>query len=348
MKSNTLFLFLQICEGYPRLYDRSTHAINQAKKEGRVEPLFIRPSTQWYTCENRLQGGGSRVLSAPSTSRIGGAKRRNVSVSTTKAMKDEYGIWHVCYSMHSSRGELEKALEVLNPVEVVSTTPHCGACNLTKSAPITVNEAVEAVKSCVLEDRELMRGKRDYSCSPVKVVNTISSADSPIPLFGSAQFSLPPSPLLPFPSPHAAVPVTAPPSSSLEPSSVASLSSHIPSSSSSPQVPSSSLPPQKVRAKRLFVEPESELEDSTKSSGYAPTKGLTRTPSKRRYGSDPISSPVEEPNASPSYLRSISLPTPSSVSEGESLSVRSKSLSRFPSRRKFKTPDPLPSLLDMK
>ncbi len=97
-------------------------------------------------------------------------------------------------------------------------------------------------------------------------------------------------------------------------------------------------------AKSLFLEPETELEKSS-----AATKSLPETPSKRRYGSDPVS-PVHESSAdlktSP-YARSIGMPYPSSLSEGDSLPVRSKSLSRLPSRRKFRIPDPLPSLVDM-
>lgn len=63
-----MVLILQVCQGYPKLYERATEAMNQAKKEGRVQPLFIRPSTQWYTSDERLEGDGSGVLSAPSIS----------------------------------------------------------------------------------------------------------------------------------------------------------------------------------------------------------------------------------------------------------------------------------------
>jgi hypothetical protein len=276
---------------------------------------------------------------AKSDNRFEGAKRRSVT-SSTKATRDEFGVWHVCYSMHSSRGELERALKVLNPTEVISTTPHSGACDLTKSAvprtPVTVTQATQAIKQCVLEDRELKRGKRDYSCSPAKMVNPVSEVDSPLPLFGSAQFGLPPSPPVPFSSPCPAVPVTAPPPQphSRSPSPAASLSSHI---------PSGPLPTQNARVKRLFVEPEPELEKSP-----AAAESLSQTPSKRRY----VSCPVDEPStdfktSSPSYVRCASMPNPPSVFEGESLSVRSKSLVRLPSRRRFRIPDPLPSLLDM-
>lgn len=274
--------------------------------------------------------------------RFGGAKSWSVTSSLTKATKDEFGVWHVCYSMHSSRGELERALEVLNPAEVISTTPHCGACDLTKSSlsttkPIIVTEATNALlEHCILEDREIKRGKREYSCSPSKVVTIVSNVESPVPLFGSAQFALPSSPPVLFPSPCPAVPAPppSPPPRSLAPSPAASLSSHLPTLN--------------ARAKRLFVDPERELEKSS-----AAIKSLSQTFSKRRYGSDPISSLVDEPVtslqiSSSAYLRSISMPNPPSVSEGDSLSVRSKSLSRLTSRRRFRIPDPLPSLLDTK
>ncbi|GJN39899.1 hypothetical protein PR202_gb29049 [Eleusine coracana subsp. coracana] len=59
-------------------------------------------------------------------------------------MRDEVGVWHVCLSMHSSRDELERALEVVRPRWVVSTTPPVMAmdlsyvkkhCSLSRFAP---------------------------------------------------------------------------------------------------------------------------------------------------------------------------------------------------------------------
>ncbi|TVU25433.1 hypothetical protein EJB05_27929, partial [Eragrostis curvula] len=40
-------------------------------------------------------------------------------------MRDEFGMWHVCLSMHSSREELEQALGILRPRWVISTAPPC-------------------------------------------------------------------------------------------------------------------------------------------------------------------------------------------------------------------------------
>lgn len=56
---------LQICEGFPKLYKRAMDAIKQAKNDGSAQPLFIRPSAQWYSYEQRLEGDGSGVISGP-------------------------------------------------------------------------------------------------------------------------------------------------------------------------------------------------------------------------------------------------------------------------------------------
>ncbi|KAL0378249.1 UNVERIFIED_CONTAM: 5' exonuclease Apollo [Sesamum radiatum] len=47
-----------------------------------------------------------------------------------QAVRDPYGVWHICYSIHSSRDELEWALQLLAPKWVVSTTPSCRAMEL--------------------------------------------------------------------------------------------------------------------------------------------------------------------------------------------------------------------------
>ncbi|TVU24034.1 hypothetical protein EJB05_26426, partial [Eragrostis curvula] len=83
------------------------HILALARSRQEPEPLIIRPSSQWYAyCE------------APEAS----VKRRPV---LTEPMRDEFGVWHVCLSMHSSREELELALGILRPRWVVSTTPPC-------------------------------------------------------------------------------------------------------------------------------------------------------------------------------------------------------------------------------
>ncbi|TVU02133.1 hypothetical protein EJB05_52400, partial [Eragrostis curvula] len=97
---------------FPRLSDRATEILALARSRQEPEPLIIRPSSQWYAyCE------------APEAS----MKQRPV---LTEPMWDEFGVWHVCLSMHSSREELEQALGILRPRWVVSTTPPCIAMDL--------------------------------------------------------------------------------------------------------------------------------------------------------------------------------------------------------------------------
>lgn len=93
--------------GFHQLYDRAIKELAEARENLQPEPLFIRPSTQWY------------AISA-----------RNQKPSLTEAEQDEFGIWHVCFSIHSSHDELEQALQLLQPHWVISTTPPCFAIEL--------------------------------------------------------------------------------------------------------------------------------------------------------------------------------------------------------------------------
>ncbi|KAJ4810813.1 DNA repair metallo-beta-lactamase family protein [Rhynchospora pubera] len=86
--------------GFPGLYQRAREAITNAKANHQPTPLFIRPSTQWYA-----------------------SKVRAHTPSVTEPEQDEFGVWHVCFSIHSSREELELALQFLQPKWVISTTP---------------------------------------------------------------------------------------------------------------------------------------------------------------------------------------------------------------------------------
>ncbi|KAK7816577.1 hypothetical protein CFP56_043911 [Quercus suber] len=47
-----------------------------------------------------------------------------------EAVRDQFGVWHVCYSIHSSKEELEWALQLLVPRWAISTTPSCRAMEL--------------------------------------------------------------------------------------------------------------------------------------------------------------------------------------------------------------------------
>ncbi|CAM6127989.1 unnamed protein product [Calypogeia fissa] len=114
-----------ICEGSPFLYQRAKKKFMQARKMGQPAPLFIRPSAQYYTFEERLEGAGCGII-LDGDLRRSSRQRRHLRVPKA-AERDEHGIWHVCYSIHSCRSELERAMEVLWPKEVISTSPHCHA-----------------------------------------------------------------------------------------------------------------------------------------------------------------------------------------------------------------------------
>ena len=72
--------------------------------------------------------------------------------------------------------------------------------------PVVPNLVCSSPEKCVLEEYEAKRGKRDYSCSPVKRKKTEdgmhdSSPQRVVPLFGHARFGVPPPPPVSFPSP---------------------------------------------------------------------------------------------------------------------------------------------------
>lgn len=102
-----------IFDGYPRLPERAEAKLAEARANFQPEPLIIRASAQWYVFED---------VSSEAQ------KRKNGQFK--EAMKDQFSIWHVCYSIHSSRDELEWALKLLAPRWVVSTTPECRAMEL--------------------------------------------------------------------------------------------------------------------------------------------------------------------------------------------------------------------------
>ncbi|TKW18016.2 hypothetical protein SEVIR_5G408700v4 [Setaria viridis] len=93
--------------GFHQLYEKASRKLEEARARLQPEPLFIRPSTQWYAICARSQ-----------------------KPSLTEAEQDEYGVWHICFSIHSSRDELEQALQLLQPQWVISTTPPCFAIEL--------------------------------------------------------------------------------------------------------------------------------------------------------------------------------------------------------------------------
>ena len=51
-----------VCEGFPRLYEKEKVKFDEAKRNNKEKPLFIRPSAEWYTCEER-EGVGFGFIS---------------------------------------------------------------------------------------------------------------------------------------------------------------------------------------------------------------------------------------------------------------------------------------------
>ncbi|KAG8383827.1 hypothetical protein BUALT_Bualt04G0054300 [Buddleja alternifolia] len=103
----------QLFDGFPKLYERAEAKIAEARVNFQHEPLIIRPSAQWYACDEGFSD-----------------RERDRKERFGRAVKDIFGVWHVCYSIHSSRDELEWALQLLAPKWVVSTTPNCRAMEL--------------------------------------------------------------------------------------------------------------------------------------------------------------------------------------------------------------------------
>ncbi|OIV98084.1 hypothetical protein TanjilG_25949 [Lupinus angustifolius] len=100
-------------DGSPGLYERARMKLVEAKAALQPEPLIVRPSAQWYALED-------------DASDMENSKKKRMG----EAVKDQFGVWHVCYSMHSSKEELDWALQLLAPSWVVSTTPGCRAMDL--------------------------------------------------------------------------------------------------------------------------------------------------------------------------------------------------------------------------
>lgn len=103
----------QLFEGFPKLYERAAKKLAEARSNFQPEPLIIRPSSQWYACDEKYSESGTQR-----------------KLHFHEAVRDEFGVWHVCYSIHSSREELEWALQLLMPKRVVSTTTSCRAMEL--------------------------------------------------------------------------------------------------------------------------------------------------------------------------------------------------------------------------
>ncbi|KAF6167169.1 hypothetical protein GIB67_029807 [Kingdonia uniflora] len=184
--------------GFPKFLERAQAKLTEARINSKAEPLFIRPSAQWYACDDRKP-------------------------KCREAEKDSFGVWHVCYSIHSSQEELEWALQLLQPKNVVSTTPGCRAMELNyvknhcltktqvtsddplwKLLDITVevgstspiDSSLPDVASINLEipaqtSSEIKSPRKVLSTSVVELsLNLSPSKRPPITLFGRARFGL--------------------------------------------------------------------------------------------------------------------------------------------------------------
>ncbi|KAG8501731.1 hypothetical protein CXB51_004640 [Gossypium anomalum] len=102
-----------------------------------------------------------------------------------EATKDQFGIWHVCYSMHSSREELEWALKLLALKRVVSTTPSCRAMELDYVRKHCFDSYINSDDSLwkLLDiDMELCpqvnSPVKTVACSPMVEVSTLTCVES--------------------------------------------------------------------------------------------------------------------------------------------------------------------------
>ncbi|KAI7725861.1 hypothetical protein M8C21_010929 [Ambrosia artemisiifolia] len=189
----------QLFDAFPRLSERAEAKLAEARANFQPEPLIIRPSSQWYVYED--------VSSE--------AKKRKID-RFKEARRDQFGIWHVCYSMHSSRDELEWALQLLAPRWVVSTTPecramelgyvrrHCSYGNLTPDDPLWklldidleapfADESIQDEVSCTTSPFLIsqLESSQEVVCTEKEVTTVCSQVqESSVTLFGRARLGL--------------------------------------------------------------------------------------------------------------------------------------------------------------
>lgn len=166
----------RMLNGFPKLYERASAMLAEAQANFQPEPLIIRPSAQWYACEEDVAETQSQR-----------------KLRFNEAVRDQFGVWHVCYSMHSSREELEWALELLAPKRVVSTTPTCRAMELDYVrkhcfSRITSDDPLWTLLDINLQTSEKLDvSDKDVVCTPLLERPAQTSADSePKPVKRSA------------------------------------------------------------------------------------------------------------------------------------------------------------------
>ncbi|KAH1038264.1 hypothetical protein J1N35_040007 [Gossypium stocksii] len=158
----------RVFDGFPKLSERATIMFAEAQASFQHEPLIIRPSAMWYVCEEE---------------RLEMDSRRKTRFN--EAIMDQFGIWHVCYSMHSSREELEWALKLLSPKRVVSTTPSCRAMELDYVRKHCFDSYINSddslwklldidMEPCPQENSPV----KTVACSPMVEVSTLTCVES--------------------------------------------------------------------------------------------------------------------------------------------------------------------------
>ncbi|KAK7282331.1 hypothetical protein RIF29_11011 [Crotalaria pallida] len=144
-----------LSDGSPGLYERAKAKLVEAKAALQPEPLIVRPSAQWYALEDvsDIENTRKGMMSEP--------------------VKDKFGVWHICYSMHSSKEELEWALQLLAPRWVVSTTPSCRAMELSYvkkhcfNSKVSLNSSILKLLDMTVETYNVDSLIESVSCSPV-------------------------------------------------------------------------------------------------------------------------------------------------------------------------------------
>lgn len=188
---------------FPRLSEWAVEMLTLARAKQQPEPLIIRSSSQWYAHYEQSESLPKQKL------------------SLTEPMRDGFGVWHVCLSMHSSREELDQAVELLQPKWVVSTTPpclamdlayvkkHCFLSRLGPDVPLwkllgmtdanpTVTGSPQAVQTVI----EAIKGNEEEDTSSAVCSQVLQDEEPtmddfeikmapPVTLFGRARFRLP-------------------------------------------------------------------------------------------------------------------------------------------------------------
>lgn len=139
-----------VCEGFPKLYERARARFAEAELRGCPPPLFLRPSAQWFTHRSREQNAAAPCgpVLAPTLKSLPKPQRAQSAMipsGPVRAQRDEFGVWHVCFSTHSSCAELQAAIDKLQPQQVRANTKACSivrTTSLLKLPPVSGKASV--------------------------------------------------------------------------------------------------------------------------------------------------------------------------------------------------------------